>query len=47
MPDGSVLVVLALAGMLVFAGKPVAKGVKVAAVKTKHAVVHVVTLGKK
>lgn len=47
MPEGSVLVVLALASMMIFAGKPVVHGVKKAAVKTKHAVVHVVTFGKR
>jgi hypothetical protein len=47
MPPAPVLVVCAFAGALFFAGKPIVHGVKAAAHKTAHAVVHVVTLGKK
>jgi hypothetical protein len=47
MPSAPVLVTLAVVAMLITAGRPVAHGVKKAAVKTKHAIVHVVTLGKR
>lgn len=42
MPDGKVMVVLAIAGLLLTGGAKIGHGVKVAAQKTAHVVKHVV-----
>jgi hypothetical protein len=47
MPPVQVLLVFAAAAAIYMGGKTVGHGVKVGAVKVKHAIVHVVTLGKK
>jgi hypothetical protein len=45
--DPKILILLVAIGAGYLVGKPIVHGVKVAAHKTSHAVVHVVTLGKK
>jgi len=48
MPSGGVIAICALAAIgYLYIGRPVAHEAKKVALKTKHAIVHVVTLGKK
>jgi hypothetical protein len=47
MPTPAFILVAVAGACIFYGGKAVGHGVKVGAVKTKHAIVHVITLGKK
>lgn len=47
MPAPGVILAAAVIGIAIWGGAKVGHGIKVAAQKSSHAIVHVVTLGKK